>query len=142
MSDVRYMLVGACSALADHLFISQRRAPLTRFGIHDIVHRHARRAARHCPSLAKKTVTPHTIRHATAVHLLAAGVDINTVRDWLGHEHISTTERYARTHLQMKRLALDKLQQIYRKFFDEIAADRSKPAMDPGIRRWLESLSD
>jgi len=126
----------------DCLFISQRRRPLTRFGIHDIVRRYARRAARHCPGLAKKTVTPHVIRHTTAVHLLAAGVDINTVRDWLGHEHISTTERYARASLQMKRLALDKLRQIDRKLLDEIAADRSKPEMDPGIRRWLDSLSD
>jgi site-specific recombinase XerD len=126
----------------DYLFISQRRRPLTRFGIHDIVRRYALRAASHCPALAKKTVTPHIIRHTTAVHLLAAGVDINTVRDWLGHEHISTTERYARASLQMKRLALDKLRQIDRKLFDKIAADRSKPEMDPGIRRWLDSLSD
>jgi site-specific recombinase XerD len=125
-----------------YLFISQRRRPLTRFGIHDIVHRHARRAAKSCPSLAKMRVTPHTIRHTTAVHLLSAGVDINTVRDWLGHEHISTTERYARASLQMKRLALDKLRQIDRKFFDEIAKDRDEPEMDPGIRRWLELLSD
>ncbi len=95
-----------------------------------------------CPGLAKKKVTPHAIRHTTGVHLVEAGVDINTIREWLGHEHISTTEIYARANLRTKRLALAKLQKLDRKLLEEIAANRGVPEVDPGIRRWLDSLAD
>lgn len=122
----------------DYLLISQRRRPFTRFGIYDIVRRYARKAADACPSLAKKTVTPHSIRHTTAVHLLAAGADLNTVRDWLGHAHISTTEDYAHVDLRTKRQALRKLQQLDRELFGKIAVDHGMPKVDPVIRRWLD----
>ena len=58
------------------------------------------------PSLAKKRVSPHTIRHTTATHLLRAGVDINTIRAWLGHVCLSTTNIYAEVDLEMKTKAL------------------------------------
>ena len=58
------------------------------------------------PSLAKKRVSPHTIRHTTATHLLRAGVDINTIRAWLGHVSIDTTNVYAEVDLEMKAKAL------------------------------------
>ena len=49
---------------------------------------------------------PHTVRHATAVHLLRAGVDINTIRAWLGHVSLETMNRYAEVDLEMKAKAL------------------------------------
>ena len=58
------------------------------------------------PSLADKRVSPHTIRHTTATHLLRAGVDINTIRAWLGHVSLNTTNIYAETDLEMKAKAL------------------------------------
>jgi integrase/recombinase XerD len=58
------------------------------------------------PSLAKKRVSPHTIRHTTATHLLRAGVDVNTIRAWLGHVSLSTTNVYAEVDLEMKAKAL------------------------------------
>ena len=58
------------------------------------------------PSLRDKRVSPHTIRHTTAVHLLRAGVDINTIRAWLGHVSLETTNRYAEVDLEMKAKAL------------------------------------
>jgi integrase/recombinase XerD len=58
------------------------------------------------PSLATKRVSPHTIRHTTAVHLLRAGVDINTIRAWLGHVSLATTNIYAQVDLEMKSKAL------------------------------------
>ena len=58
------------------------------------------------PSLAKKRVSPHTIRHTTATHLLRAGVDINTIRAWLGHVSLATTNIYAEVDLEMKAKAL------------------------------------
>ena len=53
-----------------------------------------------------KRVSPHTLRHTTAVHLLRAGVDINTIRAWLGHASLETTNRYAEVDLEMKSKAL------------------------------------
>ena len=57
------------------------------------------------PSPAKR-VSPHTIRHTTATHLLRAGVDINTIRAWLGHVSLNTTNVYAEVDLEMKAKAL------------------------------------
>ena len=79
---------------------------MTRFGIHDIVTRYARVARGQHADLRKKRVGPHTIRHTTATHLLRAGVDINTIRAWLGHVSIDTTNIYAESDLEMKAKAL------------------------------------
>ena len=57
-------------------------------------------------SLAAKRVSPHTIRHTTATHLLRSGVDINTIRAWLGHVSLATTNVYAEVDLEMKAKAL------------------------------------
>ena len=56
--------------------------------------------------IEKKHVSPHTIRHTTATHLLQAGVDINTIRAWLEHVSINTTNIYAEVDLDMKAKAL------------------------------------
>ena len=88
------------------LFQNRLRQPLTRFGIHTLVERHAAHAAEHEPSLRSKRVSPHTIRHSTATHLLRAGVDINTIRGWLGHASINTTNVYAEVDLDAKAKAL------------------------------------
>ena len=88
------------------IFLNVRGEPMTRFGIHTLVERTVRRAAQKLPSLQKKRVSPHTIRHTTAVHLLRAGVDINTIRAWLGHVSLKTTNRYAEVDLAMKAKAI------------------------------------
>jgi integrase/recombinase XerD len=90
----------------EHVFLNRRGEPLTRFGIHTMVERHAARAAERMPSVATKRVSPHTIRHTTATHLLRAGVDINTIRAWLGHVSLTTTNVYAEVDLEMKAKAL------------------------------------
>jgi integrase/recombinase XerD len=88
------------------VFLNRLGQPLTRFGIHAPVERHAASVAASLPSLACKRVSPHTIRHTTATHLLRAGVDINTIRAWLGHVSLSTTNLYAEVDLEMKAKAL------------------------------------
>ncbi len=93
-------------APAEHVFLNRYGRPLTRFGIHTLVERYATRAAITVPSLRKKQVSPHTIRHTTATHLLRAGVDINTIRAWLGHVSLATTNVYAEVDLEMKAKAL------------------------------------
>lgn len=88
------------------VFLNRRREAVTRFGIYDVVTRHAARAALRVASMAAKRVSPHVIRHTTAVHLLRAGVDINTIRAWLGHVSVDTTNIYAEVDLAMKAKAL------------------------------------
>jgi len=91
---------------ADRVFLNRCGHPITRFGIHAMVERYADEVQAKMPSLANKRVSPHTIRHSTACHLLRAGVDINTIRGWLGHVSLDTTNIYAETDLEMKAKAL------------------------------------
>jgi integrase/recombinase XerD len=117
-----------------HLFLNRYGAPFTRFGIHTMVERHAKQVSQKAPALARKCVSPHTIRHTTATHLLRAGVDINTIRAWLGHVSIDTTNVYAEVDLEMKAKAL-------------AACDTGNPAHpkklwrnNPGVIEFLQSL--
>ena len=91
---------------SEGVFLNRSRRSLTRFGVLAIVRRYACRAAHHVPSIARKRVGAHTIRHTTAVHLLRAGVDLNTIRAWLGHVSLNTTNIYAEIDLEMKAKAL------------------------------------
>jgi site-specific recombinase XerD len=79
---------------------------MTRFGVHRVVTECGNQAKANMPSLQTKRVSPHKIRHTTAVHLLRAGVDINTIRAWLGHVSLDTTHVYAEVDLEMKAKAL------------------------------------
>ena len=65
-------------------------------------------AKERCPSLATRRVSPHTVRHTTAMHLLQAGVDLSVIALWLGHESPNTTHRYLEADLQTKEAALAK----------------------------------
>ncbi len=91
---------------AEPVFLNRYGKSITRFGIHTLVERYALRAREQAPSLASKRVSPHLIRHTTATHLLRAGVDINTIRGWLGHASLNTTNVYAEIDLETKARAL------------------------------------
>jgi integrase/recombinase XerD len=80
------------------VFVSRLGTQFTRFG----VYRLTERCAAGVPELAARTITPHVIRHTTACHLVLADVDINTIRAWLGHVSISTTNIYAEIDLTLK----------------------------------------
>ena len=80
------------------VFVSRLGTQFTRFGVYRLIERCAARV----PELAGRTITPHVIRHTTACHLVLAGVDINTIRAWLGHVSISTTNIYAEIDLTLK----------------------------------------
>ena len=90
------------------VFVNHRGKNLTRYGVRYLLNKYVQIAAKKCRSLQKKHVHPHTIRHTTAMHLLQAGVDINTIRAWLGHVKLETTNLYAEINLDMKRKVLDK----------------------------------
>ena len=68
------------------------------------------RAAAQCPSLANRRVSPHCVRHSTAMHMLQAGVDITVIALWLGHENPATTHMYVEADLAMKERALQAVQ--------------------------------
>jgi integrase/recombinase XerD len=104
MSELRPLIRGRDPA--GPLFLNRYGDAMTRFGIHAVVARHTEAAAEKIPSLKAKRISPHTIRHTTATHLLRAGVDLNTIRAWLGHVSVDTTNIYAETDLEMKAKAL------------------------------------
>lgn len=89
-------------ANSDSVFLSRHHKGYTRFGIYRLVER----CAAHIPTLSERAITPHVIRHTTACHLLQAGVDLNTIRAWLGHVSLDTTNIYAEIDLEMKAKAM------------------------------------
>ena len=91
---------------AEPLFANLQGRPLTRYAVSLILKRRAARAAKICPSLKKKRVSPHVIRHTTATHLLQSGVDLTVIRAWLGHVSIETTTQYVDIDMKMKQAAL------------------------------------
>jgi len=90
-------------------FPSARGRRLTRNGVDYILQQAVDRAVAGCPSLHDKKITPHSVRHTTATHLLQSGVDISVIALWLGHESIETTHIYLEADLTTKERALSKL---------------------------------
>ena len=93
-----------------------RGEPLSRFAIHLLLRRTVEQAQGRCPSLKKKRISPHVLRHSTAMALLQSGVDIAVIALWLGHESIETTNKYLYANMAIKENALAKLQPMGGKF--------------------------
>lgn len=91
------------------LFPNRNSAWLTRTGITDRLMLATRQAAANCLSLNEQRVTPHIVRHSTAMHLLQSGVDITIIALWLGHESPATTHGYIEADLAMKESAMNSL---------------------------------
>jgi site-specific recombinase XerD len=70
------------------------------------VRKHVAAATARCPSLAEKKITPHTLRHATAMEMLRRGVDRSVIALWLGHESMETTQMYLHADMRLKEQAL------------------------------------
>ena len=101
-------LTERAGAAGDPLFPGRRGAPLSRDAIRRLVDRHVAAATASCPSLAGKTISPHTLRHTCAMTLRRHGVDAATIALWLGHEDVRTTYgvyMHADLHLKEKALA-------------------------------------
>jgi integrase/recombinase XerD len=118
----------------DPMFRNHRGEPLTRFGVRYILAKYCELARTSTPTLARKRLHPHSMRHSTAIHLLKAGVDLVTISHWLGHASVETTNRYAGVDLEMKREAINKIE----------PADAESPSAvwrtDASILDWLEAL--
>lgn len=94
------------------LFPNRHGGPLTRAGVEDRLQRAVSTAAAQCHSLHGKHVSPHTLRHTTAMHLLQAGVDVTVIALWLGHESSETTHHYVEADMEMKREVLDRIDSL------------------------------
>jgi site-specific recombinase XerD len=88
------------------VFPSIRGEKLSRDALEHMVRKHCLTAARACPSIGSKRVTPHTLRHSTAMDLLHHGVDPAVIALWLGHENVETTQIYIHADMRMKEKAL------------------------------------
>ena len=85
------------------LFPNARGGRLSSDGVRYILSKHIATASKTCPSLVRKKVTPHVLRHTMAMELLQAGVDRAVIALWLGHESVETTQVYLHADLSRKR---------------------------------------
>jgi integrase/recombinase XerD len=92
----------------DPLFTTSRGGPLSHDALQQRLAVHAAKAARACPTLAGKKITPHVLRHTAAMRLLHAGTDITVIALWLGHESVTTTQIYLQADMALKQQALDR----------------------------------
>lgn len=88
------------------VFPNSRGGPLSADALQRLVTRHIVTAATTCPSLAGRSITPHTLRHTTAMTLLHRGIDQTVIALWLGHESIETTQIYIHADMRLKERAL------------------------------------
>lgn len=93
-------------ASSEPLFPSLRHGSLSRDAVERLVAKHANAAQQRCATLKTKRVSPHVLRHTTAVDLLQAGVDRSVIALWLGHQQVETTQMYLDADLSTKERAL------------------------------------
>lgn len=116
----------------EFIFLNSQGKKLTRFGVKYIIEKYVRLATKSAPTLSRKNIHPHTFRHTTALHLLQSGVDLNTIRCWLGHADVTTTNRYVEIDLEMKRKALSLM---------NAPTGQNRPvAMNDNLLDWLDSI--
>ncbi|MCK1432726.1 MULTISPECIES: tyrosine-type recombinase/integrase [unclassified Bradyrhizobium] len=134
VSLLRSQLMRQPRADDELIFVNRYGVPLGASGVRFKLAQYVEAAAKIMPSLASKHVTPHSFRHATAVHLVAAGVDVTVIRSWLGHVSLDTTNHYAQANLETKRLALERLESPSR------SAKRPSWKQDQSVLAWLDTL--
>jgi site-specific recombinase XerD len=114
------------------LFPGPAGNPLSHDALTQRLKTHLAAAAADAPSLTRKSITFHGLRHTAAMRLLEAGVDITVIALWLGHEHTSTTQIYLHANMAAKQQAIDRTRP------PNLPAGRYTP--EPGIIGWLERL--
>lgn len=115
-----------------YVFPNRTGRPLSRSGVEKRLQEAVGVAASRCLSLQGKKISPHTLRHTTAMHLLQSGVDITVIALWLGHESTETTHHYVEANMAMKEEALAKLK--------EIPTEKVRFRAEDGLLKFLEEL--
>lgn len=116
------------------IFVNRYGQPLGAAGVRYKLKQYVQAAAQQIPSLASKRITPHTWRHSVGVHLVASGVDVTVIRNWLGHARLDTTNIYARANLETKRKALEQIDSSV------TVSESPKWKQSSELLTWLESL--
>jgi integrase/recombinase XerD len=116
------------------LFYNQRKQPLSRWGSSHILEKYVAEASKDIHFSIDFAVTPHVLRHAKAMGMLKAGINLIYIRDFLGHVNVVTTEVYARADNEMKRKCLE---ESYKDLYDEKLPDWSD---DENLMQWLKNL--
>ena len=116
------------------LFVNRYGEPLSASGVRFKLAAYVKAAGETTPTLRIKHVTPHSFRHATAVHLISAGVDVTVIRSWLGHVSLDTTNHYARANLETKRKALERVSP------PETARHPPSWKRETSLLTWLDTL--
>jgi site-specific recombinase XerD len=106
-SAVRAWLAVRGVVPAREVFVNARHQPMTRSGFEYILEKHVQAAAKSCPSLSAKRISPHVLRHTCALTVLQATKDLRKVSLWLGHAHMQTTEMYTRADPSVKLESLE-----------------------------------
>jgi site-specific recombinase XerD len=132
-TKIRQWLLYAKLNPEQSLVPTRKGLPMTRSNVAERIALAVSSAIKHCPQLQGRKVTPHTLRHTTAMHLLQAGVDITIIALWLGHENPATTHGYIEADLSMKERALSTIA-----LPPEIGQVRYHPSDD--LLKFLESL--
>ena len=118
-----------------HVFLNAVGNPLTRFGVTHILKKYAEVAKDQCPSIATKKITPHVLRHSTAMHLLIIGIEVAMISLWLGHARMETTNKYVELNMEMKRSIIECIE-----------VPKGKPPRRkwhaPKTLKWLDSLAN
>ena len=118
--------------LTDPLFPSARGGPLSTDAVQYLLAKYAAIAQEKCPSLKRKRITPHVLRHTAAMQMLQAGIDRSMIALWLGHESVETTQIYLDANLAMKEKILEKMVPL------NVPKGRYKP--DDRLLSFLSSL--
>jgi len=124
---------GRAAEDASPLLRNYRGQPMTRSGVTFLLDKYRLRAAEKTPSLRRASISPHTLRHTKAMHLLQAGVSPVTIKDILGHAHLKTLDIYVQADLEMKRKAIENTP-------SPVRPAKALPRREPDLLAWLEAL--
>ena len=108
VTTLRAWLAERGAAPGDPLFVTSRGGPMSNDALQQRLAVYAVTAARSCPTLAGKNITPHVLRHTAAMRLLHAGNDITVIALWLGHANVTTTQIYLQADMALKQQALNR----------------------------------
>lgn len=123
----------SCSK-SDPLFLNRSKQPLGRAGVNYILNKYAQIARDAAPEIIPEHIYPHVFRHSRAMHWLEAGIDLQYIKDLLGHAELTTTEVYAQLNTEMKRKILERAHPT------ETSEDTSSWTDDRNLMEWLHGL--